>query len=564
MKCSGTKPAHSSRILLYIVTIALWASVPGQPVSYACGGFFCQQVSIDQAGERIIFRQDGNIITVIVQIQYTGDAEDFSWVLPVPGLPKFEPASDLIFGPLEQATRPQFRLDVEGRACPDPFEDDAADDDPTVEEEAGQAAPGGGVGILLTTSVGPFDLQLVTSDDPAAMAQWLDDNGYDLSDRGQELLTPYVEAGFNFVVLKLAQDQGVGDLQPLKLTYQASSPMIPLRLTAVAATPDMGVLVWILGHARAVPINYPHVEVNYTKLNWYRGSFAAYADYQNLVTAAMNETGKGQGFVTDYAGTDLDVSSQLPDPDLLRFELSRLGNLSDVGQFYLDLLNNAFFAQDKVLAILRRELPLPPGQDEVVYFIPSLLAEAVSVQFMSGARTRILLALIDSVILPLENSRTLFDGMPYMTRLFTTLSPEEMTVDPVFDFNPDLPDQPLQRRATLRYTCQNPDHQWELVLGQGTGRDGEMVICGNGDPLGFGAPLPEVGQSAIGRSLRMTTTGPGEMITDYEFDVVHIDFPRTLPPVSSGSSSRSGGALCGTGLALLPLLLVLPCLRKRY
>ena len=53
----------------------------------ACGGFFCQNSPVDQNAERIIFTQnrDGTI-SAYVQIQYTGGAEDFSWILPLPHL----------------------------------------------------------------------------------------------------------------------------------------------------------------------------------------------------------------------------------------------------------------------------------------------------------------------------------------------------------------------------------------------------------------------------------------------------------------------------------------------
>ena len=51
----------------------------------ACGGFFCQNSPIDQNAERIIFTQnrDGTI-SAYIQIQYTGSAPDFSWILPIP------------------------------------------------------------------------------------------------------------------------------------------------------------------------------------------------------------------------------------------------------------------------------------------------------------------------------------------------------------------------------------------------------------------------------------------------------------------------------------------------
>ena len=106
------------------------------------------------------------------------------------------------------------------------------------------------------------------------------------------------------------------------MNYESDQPMIPIRLTAVAALPDMGVLVWLLGSARAVPLNYLHVTPNYTRLNWYAGTTNAYASYQTLITAAMDEAG-GQGFATDYAGRGLDLLGALPTVESLGDELKR-------------------------------------------------------------------------------------------------------------------------------------------------------------------------------------------------------------------------------------------------
>lgn len=73
---------------------------------------------------------------------------------------------------------------------------------------------------------------------------------------GADLLRPYVDQGFSFVALRLAPNRDVDDLQPIALSYAAANPAIPIRLTAVATEPDLDVLVWILGPARAVPVNY--------------------------------------------------------------------------------------------------------------------------------------------------------------------------------------------------------------------------------------------------------------------------------------------------------------------
>ena len=65
----------------------LLASMSLVPAANACGGFFCGPTDpIDQAGENILFAVDkaAGEVTVHVQIQYEGPAEEFAWILPAP------------------------------------------------------------------------------------------------------------------------------------------------------------------------------------------------------------------------------------------------------------------------------------------------------------------------------------------------------------------------------------------------------------------------------------------------------------------------------------------------
>lgn len=95
-------------VILIVLGSSLAVGITPSPTSHveACGGFFCQSVPINQAAEQIIFRQDGDDITAVVLIQYAGEAEDFSWVVPVPGIPELSTGSDVLFQSLEIATRP--------------------------------------------------------------------------------------------------------------------------------------------------------------------------------------------------------------------------------------------------------------------------------------------------------------------------------------------------------------------------------------------------------------------------------------------------------------------------
>ncbi len=529
---NGSK-TQAGRLTPLLIAACATAAAPAS--ARACGGFFCQQVPIDQAGEQIIFRQDGNMVTAVVLIQYVGTAEDFSWVVPVPGIPEFAVGSDLVFGPLELATRPQFLLQYEGMGCPSPPPNAGGAENANASVNANEPGSdsGGGVDVLEELSVGPYDIAVVAADDPQALVTWLADNNYVLSERGNELIAQYVLEECNFVAVRLAQNQGVGDIQPLILRYESEAPIIPIRLTAVAAQPDMGVLVWLLGNTRAVPVNYLHVDVNYTLLNWYAGTLSAYASYQGLVTLAMNQAG-GQGFATDYAGDDLDVLSALPDPVFFRVELERLRDLTTLDAFYQQLYFNTVFSQSRILEILRRRLPLPEGVDEFVYSVYGLLAQVFAVETLMTARDLILGDLLDGIIAPLEESQAVFEGMPYLTRLYTTLSADEMTLDPEFVFNPDLEGQALAREATLRVSCVAGQTQWTLTLGRGTQRDGEVVVQGYGEPPFFFNPIAITQQMAFSRTARVSASGPPDVQMAIDYDVLTVGTP---PP---GSSNANG------------------------
>lgn len=549
--CCNTR----SRTLILTIGAALVCLMPTD-TAWPCGGFFCRQVPIDQAGEQIIFRQDGDMVTAVILIQYVGDADDFSWVVPVPGVPELSTGSDLVFAPLELATRPQFVLNREGAPCPPPFfalGGFAAPLSPSATVE-----DAGGVDVLERLAVGPFDVEVVGSDDPQALVTWLGDNGYDLTDQGAQLIPSYVAEGKNFVALKLRQDQGVGDIQPLIMRYASDTPCIPIRLTAVAAQPDMGVIVWLLGASRAVPLNYLHVTPNYTRLNWYAGTQNAYASYQGLITAAMDEAG-GQGFATDYAGRDVDVLAQLPTVDALGEELTRLSAITDDAEFFASLSGGFVFSPTSVLEILRRQLPLPVGDDDFIYGVASLLRETFTDAELAAARTAVVVELNDTIIDPLAETLAVFDGDPYMTRFFTTLSPEEMTLDPTFSFNPDLGDQTLVREATMAAQCTLSGGRWSLTLGPGTGRDGELVIEGTGTPPGFSPPT--IAQDAVWRSEMLATAGPPSLVNQKTFPVAQVSMPGASGPLLCGA----GTGACGTGALgmLLVSMLALRFMRRR-
>ncbi|MEE2828384.1 MAG: DUF2330 domain-containing protein [Myxococcota bacterium] len=251
----------ASLAFLTIATLSLVGlSLPSE--ANACGGFFCNGttlIAVDQTKERILFEVNGDgTLDVNVEITYSGSPEGFAWVVPVP--PSFTgelgvlPPSTLRL--LDAATAPRIippnpygGEDFDEDLAAGGSADDDDDADPPNED-------GGPVDVIDLPQVGPYAPQLVSSDDASALVEWLNENGYLITDEMAPLVGNYVASDMNFLAMKLAPEAGIQDIAPIKITYESETPMIPLVLTAVAAEPEMGILVFAAGDQRYEPSNY--------------------------------------------------------------------------------------------------------------------------------------------------------------------------------------------------------------------------------------------------------------------------------------------------------------------
>lgn len=500
----------------------------------ACGGLFCSTSSpVNQSAERIVFATDGQRVTAIIEILYQGPSESFSWVLPVPGEPEIGVGSTAALARLQAQTNPLYRIQTNivgecdggtslsgGRSSADSAgAEDGAENDPTVT-------------VLASGSVGPYDYELISvdpgdSDVVDVAVAWLGDNGYDVTPLGEDRLRPYLEAGMNLLAFRLTKDADTGSIRPVMLTYDGSRPMIPIRPTAVAANDDMGVLVWVLGGARAVPINYRSLVLNEALIDWFNPS----RNYNDVVIAAANEAG-GHGFVTELAR----ATSTLSPIGLTEFEQAAFAGL-DVQQSAEDLLiaASAFAALDGFADAVRNHVPLPEGvtAEQFAQCVPCYLDSSQSGGGVAGLDKQAFLAEVEErVIEPMRASQALFDEHPYVTRLYTTLSADEMTEDPAFDFNSDLEDVSNTHVAVREIHCNDlgdPEVEWEAAMPDGTTIEGKANVW----PITF-----EDGHPANRAVLQLSTQGRGTTLTNNE---------REIGDLIERNNDRFGGCACRVG-----------------
>jgi hypothetical protein len=510
----------------------------------ACGGFFCSQTQpVNQAAERIIFANNGDgTVTAVIQIMYEGPAENFSWLLPISSVPDAEGeiavASDVAFQRLQAATNPQYNLTTrtEGTCRQQNFSGNA--NAPASGVSAPQApsedsSGPGGVTVAASGVVGAFEWTALELDaslaDPAASAlDWLTTNGYDVLPQSAELIGPYLLEGMYLLALRLTKGSTTGSIRPIVLTYDGTLPSIPIKLTAVAANDDMGVMTWMLSDARAVPYNYNALELNEARINW----FNAAANYESVVTAAADDSG-GQGFVTEFAGDSADLRGVIwQDFEEAEWQSVRSQVYSSFGELFQNALNH-YSSFDGFWDSVRTAVTLPQGLAfEDFRSCPDCYSDSVTL-----SPTTFFDAIEEGVIQPLRRVQQLVDARPYVTRLYSTLSAADMTVDPVFTFNASLPKLSNIHTAERIIEC-NPniydfEAPWRIELPQGG------VIRGLAADVGTW-PQAVDSQPANLRVLTLSDIGPGVVAEDNSETINQMlaSYNATVP---AGAGSIIGG-----------------------
>lgn len=279
---------HAS--LLLVLGVVSYAS----PAA-ACGGFFCAQQPVDQLAERVVFavNEEAGTTDMIVQITYSGGADDFAWIVPLGAVPEdgsLATFPQAAMTALDANTVPSFAV----TAC----RADAAMPGGGVVETSVE----GGVEVHAWEQVGPYDTAVVESDDPGALVAWLRAHGFRVTRAMEPLIAAYTSEGSVFLALRLTSGSEVSDITPFRMTLPGTAPGIPLRMTALAAEPEMGIVVTVLGSQRYEGANWPNLEIPPSELRAVVAfePFRIRFNWPEAVARAVDDAG-GRGWVTDLA-----------------------------------------------------------------------------------------------------------------------------------------------------------------------------------------------------------------------------------------------------------------------
>jgi hypothetical protein len=485
--------------------------------AFAFGGLASPpSAPVHQTSETVVFVENpDSTVSAIIEPGYAGAADAFGWIIPVPGTPVVGLSSSVALKRLDTATSPQFWLEVDAAQTCSPAEVTP----PAADGGEGASDPGARVLVLDRGSVGPYEYVTLAADGGGA-AQWLADNGFDAAGLGDDALRPYLDRGLNLLAFKLTGAADSGEIRPLLLTYAGDELSLPLQLTAAAARDDMRLQVFVVGPSQAVPDNYGSLVLDEALFDWLSARpfklgtlpgggvgptyplFNNASNYDAVVTAAANEAG-GRAFVTELAQPASQYRERVWSPnDEQQFMTLTSGEDFSDGIDAVLAANALYAGWDGWSEALRAATTLPDGV--------SLSDFAADPEHYRG-RARVDIdaffrQLEAKVVRPLADTAALLYNAPYLTRLYTIISPDEMTTDPTFTFNPELAMvsniHVAHQRIDCSVTSERDAAPWSIALPHGgvvKGEGGEWPVAL--DALPANLKVVALGSSGSGKVL---------------------------------------------------------------
>jgi MYXO-CTERM domain-containing protein len=214
----------------------------------------------------------------------------------------------------------------------------------------------------------------------------------------------------------------------------------------------------VLSNKRVAPRGYYEIKIDEALVNWYGGG-SNYFGPSGLVSQAANEAG-GNAFVTEYAGPSSVAQRTVYTNGTIN--LTTLMMAMTPPSYVQQLISMGLANDSLMLPLLAKYIPMPDavkamGISDATFYgnISTYWQQYAFPPYDLAGLTQ---AISDSIVTPRINAQMMIDGHPYLTRLNTFISPEEMTKDPFFFEARDLTDVSNVHTAVIRTMCGNSEY----------------------------------------------------------------------------------------------------------
>lgn len=220
--------------------------------------------------------------TLVIETSFVGQGTNFAWVVPLPTAAKIAPVSTGLFPTLQTIFQPKIVLSVQHYWVALPVAAlviwlfsvarrghfgvllvvcllllTALLLLPALTTAKSRASATGStvanVRVLNRQNAGLYETVTIQSADPAALVQWLNENGFSAPTNIVPVVADYIRDGWVFAAARLHSEAGEKTPQathPLAFTFKTTKPVYPLRLTGKGTT-SCRVDLYVFGPGRA-------------------------------------------------------------------------------------------------------------------------------------------------------------------------------------------------------------------------------------------------------------------------------------------------------------------------
>jgi hypothetical protein len=224
-------------------------AVAGPAHACGCGVIMPpKQETVQASNERALVYWDGERETIELMLDMNSTALEFGMIIPTP-LPAVVSEGDArIFDTVEDSIEPRERVETDwwglGYLLPDP--------------------PLDSVTIVERLRVGWVESTTIEAADTVALTAWLATNGFEVPAAAQKALDIYVQRGWSFTVLRLANDDGItGQLDPIRISFDTNRLVYPARLVAAETEPkELRLYVFDKQRVNVAKAHQPTVDID--------------------------------------------------------------------------------------------------------------------------------------------------------------------------------------------------------------------------------------------------------------------------------------------------------------
>src|SRR5256714_2554132 len=193
----------------------------------------------NKTSQEILVR-DGNKNVITMYNDFQGNFKDFAMVVPVPVVLKqsnIKVVDQQIFTLLNDYSKPRLVEYYDQNPCAVYGYQNKMRSSPSLSEVAvsgygSKRKQDLGVTVEAKYIVGEYDILILSAKESSGLKTWLNDNGYKIPEKAEEILEPYIKSNLKFFVVRVNEQEKKklpgNFLRPIQISFNSPKFMLPI------------------------------------------------------------------------------------------------------------------------------------------------------------------------------------------------------------------------------------------------------------------------------------------------------------------------------------------------